>query len=383
MNIISMITNALTPDLINRIASALGLDRFTTQNAIGAAVPAILAGLAGVASQPGGAQKVADAVNQQSSSGILGSLASMVGGSGQSSLISQGTSLLSSLFGGRDTNALSGAVAKFAGMGQGESNSLLAMLAPAVMGVIGKSFGGRTPDASGITSLFASQKDNIISAMPSGFTSMLSGTGLFDTLKGALGGATRAATAAGQEGMRTAAYAGQNVGDAGRAAASAFGDAGRGAAHAIRESAMPNWLYWVIPLLALTALALFLFARPTDRGLRTASTVPNLVIDRVDVGKEIAGNIEGLRTALAGVHDVQSARAALPQLRHVATELDRIEDQVPRLDNQQRAYVAQLVGTDMPTLNQWFDDVLKIPGVADELKPTIDVLKKKLTALST
>ena len=37
----------------------------------------------------------------------------------------------------------------------------------------------------------------------------------------------------------------------------------------------------------------------------------------------------------------------------------------------------------MPTLNQLFDKVLAIPGVADVLKPTIDALKAKLVVLTT
>jgi len=382
MNIVSMVTNALTPDIVNRIAAALGLDRFTTQNAIGASVPALLAGLAGVASQPGGAQKVADAVNQQPSSNVFGNIGSMIGGAGQSSLVAQGTSMLSSLFGGRDTNALSGAVAKFAGIGQGESNSLIAMLAPVVMGTIAKSQAGRPLDAGGITSLFAGQKENIISAMPSGLTSMLSGAGPFDTLKSALGGATRAAAGAGQEGMRAAARMGQSLGDAGRAAARELGDIGRGAAATIRESAIPNWLYWAVPLVALTALAIFLFARPTsDRGLRTASTVPNMIVDQVDVGKQVTLNIEGIRDALDDVKDVDTARAALPALRHAAAELGRIEGRVPRMNREQRAHVAKLAGEDLPTLNAWFEDVLAIPGVEAELKPTLDELKGQLYAL--
>ena len=38
-NLVSLIMQFLTPDMIGRIASALGLDRTNTQTAIGAAVP--------------------------------------------------------------------------------------------------------------------------------------------------------------------------------------------------------------------------------------------------------------------------------------------------------------------------------------------------------
>jgi len=57
VNLVSLIMQFLTPDMIGRIASALGLDRNNTQTAIGAAIPGLLAGLSGVAAQPGGAQK--------------------------------------------------------------------------------------------------------------------------------------------------------------------------------------------------------------------------------------------------------------------------------------------------------------------------------------
>src|SRR6516164_3663025 len=104
----------LTPDMIGRIASALGLDRTNTQTAIGAAVPGLLAGLSGVAAQR--AQKLVDTVRQQT--GALGSFANMIGASGQSSLIEKGSQILSSLLGGRDQTALAGAVGKYAGLGQ-------------------------------------------------------------------------------------------------------------------------------------------------------------------------------------------------------------------------------------------------------------------------
>jgi hypothetical protein len=49
MNLVSLVKQFLTPDVVTRISAALGLDRYTTQTAIGAAVPGLLAGLAGVA----------------------------------------------------------------------------------------------------------------------------------------------------------------------------------------------------------------------------------------------------------------------------------------------------------------------------------------------
>jgi len=53
-NLVSLVMQFLTPEIIGRVATALGLDRTLVQSAINAAVPGLLAGLGGVATQPVG-----------------------------------------------------------------------------------------------------------------------------------------------------------------------------------------------------------------------------------------------------------------------------------------------------------------------------------------
>jgi hypothetical protein len=74
-NLVSLVMQFLTPEMIGRIASALGLDRNNTHTAVGAAVPALLAGLSNVALQPGGAKRLVDAARQQT--GTLGNFATV------------------------------------------------------------------------------------------------------------------------------------------------------------------------------------------------------------------------------------------------------------------------------------------------------------------
>jgi|SRR6516162_722277 len=80
INLVSLVTQYLTPEMIGRIASALGFDRTPTQKAIIAAIPAILAAFSKVAAQPSGAQRLADVAKQQSSA--LDSFANMLGKGG-------------------------------------------------------------------------------------------------------------------------------------------------------------------------------------------------------------------------------------------------------------------------------------------------------------
>jgi len=241
-NLISLVMQFLTPDMVGRIAAALGLDRNKVQSAIASAVPGLLAALSSVATQPGGAQRLADVARQQT--GLLGNFASMLAGGGQSSF--QASQVLSSLVGDQNQNALTEAVAKFTGLGQGATGSLLGMLAPVVMGIIGKHQGAAGGlDAKGIANLFASQKDNIAAALPSGLGSLLSGTGMLNSL----GSAARTTTAASDEAIR-------------EASATRLVDAARQRGTASTSS---NWLYWLLPLGAAAALLIYFAARPTEQ----------------------------------------------------------------------------------------------------------------------
>jgi hypothetical protein len=359
VNLVSLIMQFLTPDMIGRIASALGLDRSNTQTAIGAAIPGLLAGLSGVAAQPGGAQKLVDTVRQQT--GALGSFANMVGASGQSSLIEKGSQILSSLLGGRDQTALAGAVGKYAGLGQNASGSLLGMLAPIVMGTIGQQQGTRSLDAGGIASLLSSQKDNIAAALPAGFANLLGGTGLLDSL----GGAARTA-AAGQTARVTTS------------AARAIGDTGQRAA-----AVSLNWLYWLIPLLAIVAALIYFFVKPAEQLAQQGVTaVQGLTVGGLDIGKQVTDSVTNLRTTLAGITDASSAQMALPKLREVTAQIDKVDGLLGQLSPEQRKVLAGVVNPLMPPLNQLFDKVLAIPGVAELLKPTIDALRGKLAVLT-
>ena len=62
MNIVQMILKLLSSsDVVSKIASALGISQEQASKAISAAVPTLLAALAGTASKPGGAADLANA----------------------------------------------------------------------------------------------------------------------------------------------------------------------------------------------------------------------------------------------------------------------------------------------------------------------------------
>ena len=364
-NLVSIVMQYLTPDMIGRISSAFGLGRNGTSSAIEVAVPTLLAAFAGVATSPGGPQKLADAARKET--GTLDKFAGMFGTASQTSVSERGSQMLASLLGDRDQTALANAVGKYSGLGSAAGGSVLSALAPVVMGAIAQQQGPRGLDAGGIASLLGSQKDSIAAALPSGFGKLLGGTGLLETL----GDAARRTAAAGSETTRAAAASVTRTVDNTRRS---------GAAAA---SASTNWLLWAIPAAAIAVLLFYLVGRPAEQAVQQGVTaVQTLTVGGIDIGKQVTDNISNLRTALGGITDAASAQAALPRLRDATSQIDKVSGMVGQLSDGQRKVLAGLVNPVMSTLNPLFDRVLAIPGVAEVIKPTIDVLKSKLATLA-
>jgi Bacterial protein of unknown function (DUF937) len=383
-NLVSLIMQLLTPDVIGRTANALGLDRSNAQDAIGAAVPGLLAGLANaVTTQPHGAQKLADAVKQETSP--LPAIAGIFDSNGaQGTLVDKGSNMLSTLLGGHAQSALASAVGKFAGLDQSKSSSLLGMLTPLVVGVIAQQQGGRSISASSVANLLADQKDSIAAALPGGFGKLLAGTGLLNSLRGAAHTTTAREAA---ENTASAAYAAAGTGR--RAAGSA-------------TSSSVNWLYWAIPILVIAGALLWLINRPADESVRQAATTGTpttattglasattnlattaggVMVGGVDIAKQLSGEITNLRYTLTGITDAASARAALPKLQQVTAQVDKISGSLEIVPADQRKLLAGIIRPVTPSINQLFDKVLAIPGVGEVLKPTLDSLKTKFTQL--
>lgn len=364
-NLVSYIMQLLTPQLIGRVAGALGLDSGKVQSAIAAAVPAILAGLGSLAAQPGGAQKVADAVGEQSAS--LGDMVGMIGSGNQGTLASSGSQLLSSLFGTADSSALANAVGKYAGLDGNTGSSLMGMLAPLVLGGLGEQSEGDLSPGN-MANILASQKSNIAAALPSGFGDLLAGTGLL----GVLGGAARSATTAASQ---TAAQTSATV--------TSMASAGQRTATQA-ASGSSRWLYWLIAALVLAVVLYYLFGNKAEKAAAPPSqtTTEQQPAAAPDVGKQLADTLAGLQSTLTGVTDAASATAALPKLQAATGEIDKVQAALGQMTAEQKAALSATVKPAVATLNGLLDKVLAIPGVSEILKPAVDALKAKLATLA-
>ena len=79
INLVSLVSQVLTPQLVGSLARAVGVNEAVAQKLVAAAIPTILAALATTAAAPGGAQKLADTVSN-SDPDLLSKLTGAIGG---------------------------------------------------------------------------------------------------------------------------------------------------------------------------------------------------------------------------------------------------------------------------------------------------------------
>jgi hypothetical protein len=379
-NLVSVVMQFLTPDMIAKIAFALGLDRSVAQKAIGGAVPAILLSLADVASTPNGVRQLGNTLAQQQP-GSLESLKSLIGGSGQNTLAETGSSMLSGLFGGGTLDTMAQTIGKFAGVGEGSGKSLLGMLGPIVLATLGQQQRNAGLDASGLASLLGSQRDQIAGAIPSDLADQLSAAGLIDRATGSLhSGAAAASTA----GSRIAGTSERTVAGVSRTAS------------ATTTAAMSQWPYWLAALVVLGGLAWFALGRPAGETVaelpRPAAMQPatgtvgmapsDLTIGGVNLANQVTSSIGALSSVLPTITDAASAQAALPKLRQATAQLDEVSSLAAKLNPERKSALAKLIAAATPAINQMCDKVLATPGVGDITKPAIDELRGRLDTLS-
>ena len=381
-NLIAVLEQLLgSNEVLSRIGSLIGLSPERSRSAIGAVVPAILAALVSLVQKPGGRDQLAAAVRNQDP-GVLDNLSAMLGSGRQNSLIDSGSSLLTSLLGDSKVGALSGAIAKFAGLNQGSATSLLGALAPVVLGALGREQRAQGLDAQGLAGLLNDQKGSIAQALPAGLASELGSTGLLDGVADRLGeGMSTTARAARAEAARTASVAPSTTASStvtGRPSTSGGG----------------SWLRWLIGLLLLALLAWLAWqyllrdrveeeaVAPTTPPATVGEPAQNLVVDDVNLGQEVTSAFESATTALNGVTDAASAEAALPRLSEIDANLDRLGGLAGRLPAEGKSALAALINGALPELEALIARVSDLPGVGDIIRPAANGLVEKLKAMA-
>lgn len=370
MNLVSLAMNFITPAIVSRIASALGIDSKIAQMAITAALPAILAGISSKSAKPEGLSALTGLLGKTDSS-VLANLGNMIGGSDQSKLVSGGTNVLTQLFGTSALGTLAGAVSKFAGMGEAPTKSLLGMLSPVAMGTLAQQQKAAGLDDAGVAKLLAAQGPNIAKAMPAGFADLLKGSGLLDALP-----KTNGTPATPVEPVRPAAT---TPTAAPAATPKAKVEPATTPVVVPPSPSLPGWFTWGA-LLAALLLGWYMFG--PSGGQRLATPPVRVMHNNADLVPQVNAMYNNLKDALGGITDQNTAQAALPKLQDGAKFLETLVTQASSMSPGTRSDLAALVASYLAQLRTLSNQALTNPAVAAIAKPVLDVILTRMDTLA-
>ncbi|HKE83648.1 MAG TPA: OmpA family protein [Vicinamibacterales bacterium] len=247
-NLINQLLGDLRGDTLNSVSSALGESPAKTQSALGAAVPAVVGGLANKVNTAGDANALLDLIkgNHLDAGPYTDAASAVKGPSGLSGLIDTGRPLLDSVFGSR-TGSVADWVSSLGGISRTSASSLLGLTVPLVLGQVGRQVKSAGWNAANLMSLLAGQR-SFLQEAPAGLAGILSG----DEVAARRVGTYEAATPNYERARAVGTYQ---------------------AAPRRRAS----WL-WLLPLLLLIPLIGWLLNRRADLVKQTVTTAPRVEV---------------------------------------------------------------------------------------------------------
>ncbi len=147
MDISSLLQGAMGQQMVSGVVNQLGIKNEQAQMAISAAVPLLITALSKNANS-GDSQNIANALERDHDGSILNNLSGFLNGGN----FSDGAGILSHVLGGKQPQ-VENAIGKSSGLNAAQISQILAMVAPIVMGYLGKEKKQNGLDAGGLSSL--------------------------------------------------------------------------------------------------------------------------------------------------------------------------------------------------------------------------------------
>ncbi|MDX2438082.1 MAG: DUF937 domain-containing protein [Acidobacteriota bacterium] len=166
---------------IEQIGRSVGLDSGDVSKVLAGAMPAMLSGLTRNSSSSAGAAGLLGALDRDHDGSVLDDVMGFLGGGGN---LGAGAGILGHVLGGRQSNVES-AISKSSGVDMASVGKILAMVAPLLMGALGKAKREQGLDAAGLTAALGQQEQAARKVSPSAvdmFSRMLDSDGDGDTM---------------------------------------------------------------------------------------------------------------------------------------------------------------------------------------------------------
>ncbi|MFT4664281.1 MAG: hypothetical protein ACI8YQ_001670 [Polaribacter sp.] len=154
-NLMDLLQGQLSEGLIDQLSQQLGgTDKKATQVAAQGAISTLMSALSKNAQSTDGASALASALDNDHDGGILDNLGALLGQAAAPQepampAALNGAGILKHVLGGKQSNAID-MIAKMSGLGGNETGNLMTMLAPMVMGMLGRQKKQDGLDAGGI-----------------------------------------------------------------------------------------------------------------------------------------------------------------------------------------------------------------------------------------
>ena len=172
-NLLNSIKDLATNELVSKVASSLGENEGTVSKGLTSIIPTILSGVMNTSSSNhsvlGDLLSVAGKDNNMIGNIIGGLTSGSNDGDGNI-----GGSIINMIFGNK-SDAISNIISNVSGMKSGSSNSLMSIGASLVASFLGKKMIGEGLNIGGIMNWLGGHKNEINSALPSGFSSLMGG----------------------------------------------------------------------------------------------------------------------------------------------------------------------------------------------------------------
>lgn len=159
--LMDMLTQLTQGDTVKMMSRQLGTNEKSTATAISAALPLLLTALARNSSSQDGAQSLHQALQQDHDGSVLDNLSGFLG----NAEAGPGAGILRHLL-GKKQDASQSALAKASGIDPASAGKLLIMLAPLLMGALGRAQRQDGLDAGGLAGMLQTERQNLQQKAP-------------------------------------------------------------------------------------------------------------------------------------------------------------------------------------------------------------------------
>jgi hypothetical protein len=154
-SLLELVTSQLESGDIDAIARQAGVDPDSAMKVVAGALPALLSGLSKNTQDTAGASALADALDRDHDGSALEDVAGFFGSAGATTA---GSGILRHVLGSRQ-GSVEAALGQMSGIDAGSAGQILTMVAPLLMGLLGREKRSRGLDAGGLADLLGAERE--------------------------------------------------------------------------------------------------------------------------------------------------------------------------------------------------------------------------------